>query len=97
VKRFKKSDLGKSRLDLVPPRALELVGLVLAYGAKKYEPGNWARIPRAERWRYVAAPLRHVTAYMRGERLDPESGLPHLAHAACSLLFLLDLEAQDKP
>lgn len=26
------------------------------------------------------------------ERLDPESGLPHLAHAACCLLFALELD-----
>ena len=32
---------------------------------------------------------RHLQAWWSGERLDKESGLPHLAHAVCCLLFLM--------
>mgnify|MGYP001558282212 CR=1 FL=1 len=32
---------------------------------------------------------RHLTAWWEGEDLDPESGLSHLAHCGCCLLFLL--------
>jgi hypothetical protein len=42
--------------------------------------------------RLVGAVLRHTFAWMRGESIDPESGLSHLAHAACGLLFLLAYE-----
>lgn len=86
-----KLDGGKARLDLLPPRAVEVVGQVLAHGAAKYAPDNWRHVD-GWRWRYTAAALRHLVAFMRGERLDPESGLPHLGHAACCVLFLLELD-----
>lgn len=89
----RKFDSEKTRLDLLPFRALEKVGEVLTYGAKKYEPDNWRHV-EGWRWRYLGAVLRHIFAWQRGERLDPESGLPHLAHAACCVLFLLELDGE---
>ena len=88
-----KHDAEKIRLDLLPPTALERVGEVLTYGAKKYAPENWRKVPDYRR-RYTAAALRHLLAWMKGEPRDLESGLPHLAHAACCLLFILDLDKQ---
>jgi hypothetical protein len=32
--------------------------------------------------------LRHFFAYMSGEDIDPESGLPHLGHMGCNLMFM---------
>jgi hypothetical protein len=32
--------------------------------------------------------MRHLLAFWSGEETDPESGLPHLAHALCGLMFL---------
>jgi len=93
----KKYDQGKMRYDLVPFRGLDDVVRVLTYGADKYGPDNWREVKRAEE-RYPAAALRHLSAYLQGESDDPESGLPHLAHAVCSLLFVLtlDQEASDE-
>jgi hypothetical protein len=91
----KKFDQDKSRWDLLPFGALEQVAQVITYGAKKYEPENWKKVPES-RGRYFAASLRHLTAWFRGEKLDPESGLPHLAHAACCLLFLMWFDNQEK-
>jgi hypothetical protein len=87
----RKDDGGKNELDLLPPRAIEAIGEVLSYGARKYSPDNWRKVPDGQR-RYLAACLRHLFAHMRGEKNDPESGLPHLAHAGCCILFLLELE-----
>lgn len=42
--------------------------------------------------RLFSAGQRHLIAWWEGETIDPESGLPHLAHAACCVLFLLALE-----
>ena len=89
-----KLDSGKARWDLLPWAALEQAVAVLTHGARKYpEPDNWRRVPDGPR-RYLAATLRHLSAHARGERLDAESGLPHLAHAAVDVLFLLALELE---
>ena len=56
------------------------------FGAAKYSEGNWKGV---EPVRYKDAAMRHLVAYMNGEKNDEESGLPHLAHLACCVLFLL--------
>lgn len=85
-----KLDQGKIPLELLPFESLAEVGKVLAFGAEKYGRYNWRS--GMEWTRLVGAVLRHLFAWMRGEHLDPESGLSHLAHAACGLLFLLAYE-----
>jgi hypothetical protein len=87
----RKDDGGKPRWDLLPFAALEDVARVLEFGARKYAPDNWRKV-EGWRWRYTRAGFGHLAAFARGEKLDPESGLPHLAHAACCLLFILDLD-----
>ena len=82
----KKYDAGKSRLDLIPHEALEELGKVLAFGANKYTAGNWANGINYSR--LIAAAFRHLSAFNGGEDLDPESGLCHIDHAMCNLVFL---------
>lgn len=89
----RKDDKAKPRLDLLPGRAVLVVGDVLRHGADKYGDDNWRDVAGAKR-RYRAAALRHMMADLAGEEIDVESGLRHLAHAACSLLFVLELELQ---
>lgn len=86
-----KADDGKDRWDLLPTKAVRAVVKVLTFGAKKYAPENWRKVPDARR-RYYAAALRHLTAWWEGETDDPETGLHHLAHAACCIIFLLEVE-----
>lgn len=86
-----KYDKDKPRWGLLPWDGLAPVVDVLTYGAKKYAPDNWRKVPGWE-WRYWDAAHRHLAAYGRGEKTDPETGLPHLAHAVCCLLFMLALE-----
>lgn len=83
-----KADEGKLRWTLVPWVALEQVVRVLEVGAAEYGDDNWQLVEPFEQ-RYTNSLLRHVVAWSMGERLDPKSGLPHLAHAACNCLFLL--------
>lgn len=83
-----KHDSGKYRLDLLPKTFLEETANVLEFGSKKYSANNWRE--GCDWSRYHAAMLRHITAWGEGETNDPESGINHLAHAACSIAFLLD-------
>jgi hypothetical protein len=83
-----KYDNGKPQWSLLPFKALSQVVEVLTYGAKKYAPDNWKKVPDARR-RYIDAGFRHFTAYASGETHDPETGKHHLAHAVCCLLYLI--------
>lgn len=71
--------------------AAKSVVAVLEHGRNKYSADGWRSVPEPRR-RYFAAAFRHLIAWRRGEKIDPESGLPHLAHAICCAMFLLELE-----
>jgi hypothetical protein len=85
----RKFDGGKLEYGLLPPLALEETVKVLTFGAQKYERDNWQKVPDAKR-RYFDALQRHVWAWKRGEQIDQESGIHHLAHAMCCLMFLYE-------
>ena len=85
-----KYDAGKPILGAIPPNAELAIGRVLAFGASKYARDNWRLVEDAQT-RYMDAALRHLNAVRRGESLDSESGEHHLAHAACCVLFMLEL------
>lgn len=83
-----KHDSDKVRLELLSVPALTAIAEVLTFGAKKYADHNWRK---GFDWsRLFGAAMRHLFAAMRGEDLDPESGLPHLAHLGCCVMFLLE-------
>ncbi len=83
----KKFDSGKLRFSLLPWEPIRGVIKVLEFGAAKYQIDNWMHVADARR-RYFDAAMRHLVAWQEGEKLDSESGLPHLHHAICYLLFL---------
>jgi hypothetical protein len=87
----RKDDAGKTPWGLVPWDALQAIADVLAFGAGKYGPGNWRHVDEAL-MRYWDACLRHLIAWKQGEKVDHESGLSHLAHAGCCVLFMLALD-----
>ena len=84
---FVKNDEGKLQWSLMPFEQLEEVVKVLMNGAKKYSRDNWKKCDDFDR--YKDALMRHVTSYIKGEKLDSEDGLSHLAHAICNCLFLM--------
>lgn len=91
-----KYDQEKNRLDLVFPSIIEELGFIRTYGVKKYkDPENWCKIDEAKQ-RYTAAAMRHFEAWRSGEKLDGESGLRHLAHCACNIMFLIELERREE-
>lgn len=89
----KKHDKEKLRWDLLPFTEVEDEVKVLTLGAEKYGPNNWQAVPDG-RNRYFSALMRHLTAWRRGEEIDPETNMSHLAHAACNIRFLQWLEKQ---
>lgn len=85
-----KYDQEKPDMDLLSPFALEKVAKVMTFGKKKYGANNWRQ--GIEYSRLLAAVSRHLNAYRKGESLDIETGLSHLAHASCGLMMLLEFE-----
>ena len=85
----RKFDGNKLEYGLLPPYALQETVKVLTFGAQKYERDNWKKVPDSKR-RYYDALQRHLWAWKMGENIDPESGLHHLAHAMCCLMFLYE-------
>jgi hypothetical protein len=82
----------KPPLDLVPAAALLYMSRVMALGAAKYGAYNWRE--KAVRYSvYHAAAHRHLLAALDGETIDPESGVPHVAHAAACCAIILDAMA----
>jgi hypothetical protein len=87
-----KYDTGKPRYDLLAPEFLDGVSRILAFGAAKYKDRNWEL---GMKWgRPFAAAMRHLWSWMGGEKIDPESGMPHLWHAGCNIMFLTAYEAR---
>jgi hypothetical protein len=85
-----KFDGDKLPVNLLSTEALNQTAAVLKFGADKYHAHNWRD---GFAWsRPLAAAMRHIMAYNDGEDKDPESGLSHLAHAACCIMFLLEFE-----
>ena len=89
-----KYDGEKPKMNLLPPKAIVEVAKVLTFGAEKYDAENWRKLDDLQN-RYTAGALRHIFAHMDGEKLDPETGLSHMAHALCCLLFKLEIELED--
>ena len=85
-------DNGKPPVHLIPSSALLQVAEVLQHGAKKYGEWNWTE---GFNWnRLIGAVERHILAWKDKDKddKDSDSGISHLAHACCNLMFLLTLE-----
>ena len=90
-----KADSGKPKLTMVPRQIIFDIAKVREYGNAKYgDPENWRQV---EIQRYRDAAFRHFMAYLDDPQgVDAESGLPHLAHLACNIAFLCEMESGGK-
>ena len=89
----RKFDGGKLRYDLIPVLALEETAKVVTKGAEKYDDENWKLVPEGRR-RYLAAAMRHIQQWRKGEIYDEEMGTHHIANAISNLMFILEKELQ---
>ena len=69
-----------------------LGALGLLDGALKYGRANW-RETGVRFTIYYDALRRHLDALYEGEDIDPDSGLPHLAHILACAAILADAQA----
>lgn len=90
-----KADAGKPHPSYVPVSLINAVMAVREYGNQKYhDPDNWKQV---EPERYHQAMLRHILAAWNDPyKIDPESGLPHIAHVATNIAFLLEMKKEEE-
>lgn len=90
-----KADQDKPHPSYVPVALIEGVMAVREYGNQKYhDPDNWKQV---EPERYHQAMLRHILAAWNDPyKIDPESGLPHIAHVATNIGFLLEMKNRNE-
>ncbi len=92
----RKQSVGKTIWHALQWRAIKAVAEVITYAQKKYGNVNtWRNRNETSEERYFDALMRHLIAHKNGEIFDPESKLPHLAHAAWNLLTLLEFQCED--
>lgn len=74
------------------PKALLALAEVSGFGARKYDAHNYLR---GYDWSLSFDALhRHLLAFWAGQDTDPESGMPHVAHAAWHCLALLSFQTR---
>lgn len=89
-------DDGKPQLSLIDPLFIREVGkaLTIPTASGKYSPHNWR--DGIEVSRLLNSTMRHVNDFNDGIDNDEETGVSHLAHAACNLMFALRM-LKDRP
>lgn len=73
--------------SLIPVEALDIMARLYGFGAQKYAAHNWRK---GYDWsKSYDSLIRHASAFWRGEDIDEETGLPHLAGAAFHCFTLM--------
>lgn len=80
----KRYNTGKPQLsyNLLGRAVIEGEARVWEKGAEKYDRGNWLKGQSLVT--AIDSVIRHATALLNGENIDPESGLPHCDHLVCA-------------
>ncbi len=85
-----KYDADKPDFSLLSTISMTELAKVLTFGKEKYAAHNWRK--GITLTRLNAAAMRHIFAHNNGEDLDSETGLSHLAHAMCCMMFAIELQ-----
>lgn len=79
----------KRQFQFLPIPVLNEIAEGMAEGARKYGAYNWREKP-IEASDYYDSTMRHLTAWMSGEDVDPDSGVHHLSKAITGLVVVRD-------
>lgn len=85
---------GKVDLTQLSPVSQILESLVFMYGACKYFKNNWKKFKATKeeaQQEYTESLKRHLMLYERGEWVDEESKMPHLAHLVWNANRIMDV------
>lgn len=90
-----KFDGGKPRFSLLRfgcARALRGIANVLTFGAKKYAAHSWKEVDEGidRYWSAMERHLNEIGTHGMDSR-DEESGLLHIDHVGCNVMFLAEL------
>ncbi|MFR7489171.1 MAG: dATP/dGTP diphosphohydrolase domain-containing protein [Romboutsia timonensis] len=93
----KKNDFqdGKLRWDLLPLEEIEDIVKLYTAGSIKYGDNNWQGLENGYQ-RYKAAMLRHLLEYEKGNKIDEETKVNHLAAVAWNAIAMLYLDKHGK-
>lgn len=90
----KKDDSGKLRFDFIVPEFLEAMAEILTPGGEKYGAYNWQGLDKE---RPLAALLRHLNSYRKGEFEDKDAPYgDNLAAVAVNSMFVWWLEKHER-
>lgn len=81
--------LKKPSIWCIPRTVIYELGLAMYEGACKYGAFNW-RDSEVVASDYISALDRHVSAWIEGEDLDPDSKLSHITKAIATLVVMRD-------
>lgn len=97
MKEGKKNDYqdGKLRWDLLPLEEIEDIVKLYTAGSIKYGDNNWQNLENGYQ-RYKAAMLRHLLEYEKGNKVDDETKVNHLAAVAWNAIAMLYLDKHGK-
>jgi hypothetical protein len=90
IKKEEKKEKEKLRWDLLPWDALESLARVMTLNIQKHGEDSWRELKNPCQLHWTAI-MRHLIKWWRGEKIDPETGESHLAHAGCRILFLISV------
>ena len=79
----------KVPFSVIPSQVMAEVGVAMLEGGFKYGVSNY-RDAGVRATVYYDATLRHLTSWLEGEDIDPDSGLSHITKAITSLIVLRD-------